>query len=57
MSKGMVCVAMGISNKIFMYLYDESLEEMELRTVAWIIESEVKDNMWNLELPLQATTV
>lgn len=48
--KGMVCVAMGITNKRFMDLCDESLEKRELKTVASTIEFEVKANIRSLEL-------
>ena len=46
----MVCVAMGISVKSFMELCDESLDDLQVRTLIQIIQTEAKAKIWSLEL-------
>ena len=46
----MVCVAMGITVKRFMELYDETLDDLQVQILIHTIQSEVKSKIWTLEL-------
>ena len=46
----MGCVAMGISVKSFMELCDETLNDLQVRTLIHAIQSEVKSKIWSLEM-------
>ena len=44
------CVAMGISNTHFMELCDDTLTDLEVRTLVHHIETNVKAKVWSLEM-------
>ena len=48
--RSMFCVAMGISSPHFIQLCDETLNDLQVRTLIHDIETDVKMKMWSLEL-------
>ena len=46
----MVCVATGISVKSSMEFCDETLDDLQVRTLIQTIQNEVKSKIWSLEL-------